>query len=311
MTEQVRADLAAALADDAADAPLRVLRLAFELAAPTLSAAGSDGGVTAIEAVIALDEAFSAAAPVLAAAPALLDAAAAGSAVDDYVRGTATDVATLAGRLAATRSEWEDVRRSEEDLRARAAEHEELLVRVHELRRLARLVTALDELAAQRALVDERLELLRGTAGVAVEGLSAAAGDLVTLTGERLDLLAAPAREALAEAAERQARLAELEARLTTARAGLAAATARQAALTAEHDQTVAALREHEAADRAVAAALAAFGPAAETDALARLTTVLDEVRGRLTEVDGALGAHLAAAAARHDGTAAGRALSA
>ncbi|MEU8006201.1 hypothetical protein AB0B66_34010 [Catellatospora sp. NPDC049111] len=300
MTEKLRAEMTVALADDAPDAALRILRLAFELAQHTVErTARGEGPLSAIEAVIGLDAALSGAVLALARVPDVLTEASAGRAVDEYVDQRAASVRDLADKVAAARVTFDELRESEQELRVRAGEHAELLERIRRLRRLERLVGALDEVSGQRAVVDERLAVLEQVAGAVDEGLTTATADLLRLSTQRLAVLTEPARATLAQAADAQARLAVLENEVGNARVDLDAATARHAALAAERDQTLAALRLHAEADRAVAAALLPHAPGAEGESLTRLLAILNEVRDRLAEVDAALGGHLGQAAAR------------
>lgn len=259
------------------------------------AAASGDGGtVSAIEAVILLDDAMHRLRPLRPAVLTLLAAARPGPTVESDLSGAAGDLSELEERVSAARAEWDTASAREQQAADRLAELAAFKSQVDELRRLERLVAVLDELTGQRQVIEERLGTLRGLATDPEQAIAAAGGELVTLAEDRRKLLAPRARDALARARDALQTLAEEGRNERAERERLETARQRHAQLIAERDGRLAELESYARADAALAAALsattgaAAAGPAA-ADPLERLRSVLDGIAAQLTDVDHAL----------------------
>ena len=287
---------------DASDAPgaeLRALGQAGEQALNLIrqaTASGDGGAVSAIEAVILLDDALRALRPLRSAVPDLLAAARPGPAVASGVSTDVADLTRLEEQLSAARQERDLALAREQATRERLAELSALRAQTADLRRLERLVAVLDDLNRQRDLIEERLATLRRLTDAPEQAIAAGGAELVTLAEERRALLAPQAREALARAEAALRSLAETEETARSERERLAAAEERRAALVAERDVRLKQLEAHARADSALAAALAtapsAVGPAGtggDADPAAQLRRRLDDITAQLTTLDAAL----------------------
>lgn len=290
---------------DASDAPgaeLRALGQAGEQALTLIrqaTASGNGGTVSAIEAVILLDDALRALRPLQVVVPELLAAARPGPAVTSGVSVDVANLATLEEQLAAARQERDLALAREQLTRERLAELSSLRAQATDLRRLERLVVVLDELNRQRDLIEERLATLRQLTGTPEQAITASGAELAVLAEERRALLAPQARDALSRAEAALRSLAETEESARGERERLAAAEERRAALVAERDVRLKQLEAHARADNALAAALASAGPAgtagrAGADAAAQLRQRLDDITAQLTTLDVALRSALA-----------------
>ncbi|MGH3901245.1 MAG: hypothetical protein ACRDTA_23945, partial [Pseudonocardiaceae bacterium] len=220
--------------------------------------------------------------------PSLVATARPGPAVEEYLRECTEALSRLTGGTTRTRTVLAELRQREAELRARVAEHEELLARVTELRRLERLAGALDELQAQREVIDARLAAITAPVIETEQVLGAGAVELVRLTEGRWEALQPAVRASLEQAAEAQARLQIVEQDLRGQESAFMAASARHDELRTEHELRVAALRVHTQADREVADALAAFDGTHGEDVsgLGRTRALLDDVDRQLREAD-------------------------
>ena len=290
---------------DASDAPgaeLRALGQAGEQALTLIrqaTASGNGGTVSAIEAVILLDDALRALRPLQVVVPELLAAARPGPAVTTGVSVDVANLATLEEQLAAARQERDLALAREQVTRERLAELSSLRAQATDLRRLERLVVVLDDLNRQRDLIEERLAALRQLTGAPEQAITASGAELAVLAEERRALLAPQARDALSRAEAALRSLAETEETARAERERLAAAEERRAALVAERDVRLKQLEAHARADIALAAALASAGPAgtadrAGADAAAQLRQRLDDITAQLTTLDVALRSALA-----------------
>lgn len=296
MTTDPRARLAAAAADPAPGAAFDALRWALEWSVAALRELRTADDEATMAAVIALDDALTGSAGLVAEIPALADRGRTGQPVADHLRDLGDRLSAAADAVRATRLTLAELRTAERALHEQLAEHDELRRQVTELRRLARLATALEALSAQRALIDERVARLADQADGTEAGLAGAATRLRRLTDDQLGVLREPTRRALDEAAAAQTELAAEEQRATAARTALAEAAGRAEQLRAEREDRLTALTEHARADRAIADALGAGG----ASGLDRVRAALDQVRDRLHEVDTALGRALAESQTRH-----------
>jgi chromosome segregation ATPase len=312
VTDALRAEIITAVGQTGPAAAMRVLQLALTLATEALpTEAPADGGTgdgTAIETVIALDDALVAAGDLRRRTPALLAAADSGPAVDAFVRDRLAEVTELTGRVGDARATLTALRQAEQDVAARLAELGELRAEVARLRRQEMLARALTELDAQRTELTARADALAGrTAGIE-EDVRRGATTLIRVSGEQLAALAEPVRRALSEAAAaedaRAAALAELtaaETRSAAARTELQQAMARSAELRAEQDDRLAALAAHTEANQRIAEALQRYHPGGPaSSALTGLRALLDETAARLSEIDTALAGVLDERDTRH-----------
>lgn len=289
-------------ASDAPGAELRALRQAGEQALTLIrqaTASGDGGTVSAIEAVILLDDALRALRPLQAVAPELLAAARPGSAVTSGVNADVANLAALEEQLAAARQERDLALAREQVTRERLAELSALRTQVTDLRRLERLVVVLDDLNRQRDLIEERLATLRRLTAAPEQAIAASGAELAALAEERRALLAPQARDALSRAKAALESLAETEEAARREREKLATAEERRAALVAERDVRQKQLEAHARADTALAAALASAGQAgtaapAGADGAAQVRQRLDDITAQLTTLDVALRSALA-----------------
>jgi DNA repair exonuclease SbcCD ATPase subunit len=295
MNAQPREGLESALA---ADDPLAALRCAFAWAARAAAAAQADPDETAaVAAVLALDDALTDAGRLTAGIPALLDKAQLGPAVQRYLAERQRELSELAERVAAARAAHDELARTGAERQARLAEHEQLQDRIREVRRLERLLRALDELESQRGLIEARVEALTEATGDTEQALEAGGGQLVAFTEAALDALTPRTRELAERLIAVQNELSTEEETRRRDEAALAEAAERTEQLRAMHEQRVAGLSAHASADRELAAALSALGglpPGPERTSLERAQILLDEVESRLTDLDAALGGSLA-----------------
>jgi hypothetical protein len=274
------------------------------------TAPNGGGALSPMEAVILLDDAFGQLHELMAVVPGLLAVAPAGEPVQAGLTGQAAEQTALADQVRAARRELELAEAGKQAAQDRLDELAGLREQVDELRRRERLVAALDELADQRQVIEERLVLLRQRTGAPEEALAARAGELVTLAGERRALLAPRARETLAQAGEVCAALAQEEERaraeqerLTATREQLSGAEQRLAELEAERTARLGQLAAHAEAERALAAVLPPDGHEGTNGAPAgRLRSMLDTMTTQLAEVDDVLRDALATVQASYNG---------
>jgi predicted nucleic acid-binding Zn-ribbon protein len=290
LSDEARREIAAALAGDDGLAALRVLRAALDWSA-TVTARFRDRSEdpTAVEAVMLLDDALSTVGALTREVPGLLAAAELGPSVDRYLHDRMVELAELREQVARATAAHDELVRSEQELRARLAEHAKLQQKVASLRRLERLVRALEELRAQRGLLDERLAVLTQRTEGVEEAIGRGSRQLLRLTEEQRRLLAPRVREALEQATSAQAALADEEDRLERDRAALASATERFEQLRSTRDERVAGLAVYAKADRDLVQALAGLtGEAADADrpGLERALAIVDGVEDRLRTVD-------------------------
>jgi DNA repair exonuclease SbcCD ATPase subunit len=248
-----------------------------------------DDDAAAIEAVIQLDDALARLDSFAGEVSDLLALAQAGPSVEEVVRGRADELAAVAERTAAVRSQLELLRGSSQELEARVAEHAQLRQQVAELRRLGLLVVALDELQAQQEVINERLSAL-AHAGEKERSLTGSAAELLSLTRQRLDLLAPELRRVLEEVDDAQQRLADEEERLGRQKTALAEATGRYEQLRALQEQRAAALQAYARADRELLEGVAALPDPPRDDVdptgLDQARALLDDVERRLARID-------------------------
>ncbi|MFD0684386.1 hypothetical protein [Actinomadura fibrosa] len=321
-TDDLKALISAALADEGPVAALTVLRHAAEwaalalatrpAAAPGTLADAAPDDVAAFQAVVALDDALERLADVGRAVPALVEAASPGRPVQDHLREQHARLAAVKARLAATRAELDELRDTERETAELAAEHSELRDRLAELRRLRRLADEVDELRAQQEALTAEAERIT-SAEEAERATGTAAGELLRLTRDQLALLEPRVRQSLEKAAAAQAELAELreqqegaDERIETARAELAGAAAGFERLRERHEQIAGPLRAHLRADRELGAALASALDGgtlslAKDSGLERAERELAAIEARLDALDEILGRALAEHARAHE----------
>ncbi|WP_102919875.1 hypothetical protein [Streptomyces eurocidicus] len=247
-----------------------------------------------LEAVFLLDDALTEAEGVSRAAVRLLARARPGPTAEAYLRDRERELGEVKRRTAAARADFDGLAEAEEELRGRLAEYADLRERVAELRRLERLVEALDALSGQRAAVGERLARLRSRADGVEDAVARDGVELLRLTRDQLALLAPRARTALEDAAAAQAELAFEEGRLAGSEDRLAAVSARLAEVDVLRRERASALSARTRADRRLADALASLpeswhGPYGDGTAPERARALLDGVEERLRDVEEAL----------------------
>lgn len=293
MTDDPRAALLAAASDGAgAHSALRALRHALQWSAQAIGdvAPADSGDPTAIELVMALDDALSEVAGLVARAPALTEAAMAGPSVREYLDQRGDALTELARRIAVARQEHDELAAIEAQLRDGAEEHQRLVERIDELRRLRRLHDELPALREQQAALATAAEAMTGPVGETMQALRDTSEHLVTLDAERQADLDARTRELLATLARAQQQFAELTRQHTATEAQLHDKHDEYEKLRDEHANWLPALNQLVEIDADLRDRLAA----------ARDETTLDRVHGMLTraqtvldDVDAALGVAL------------------
>ncbi|MEY9947674.1 hypothetical protein [Kitasatospora sp. GAS1066B] len=302
--EEIRREIRQALDGGGATASLDVLCAALTWACAELrTLEAGPGGTTALAALYALDDALSAGAGLPDVVPGLLDAARAGAGLRQGVREL-TDRMAQAGRLLADeRDALTELAGREEELRRRLAEHGELRRQVDELRRLERIVAALDGLGEQQEAITARLLQLRGKDAGVEDALRIGAERLLRLSGEQAAVLSPQTRQTLELADRAEAELTAEQQDFDEGAKRLARARERLTELRARRGEQLAALQLHARADAELARALAgaaaaeepapaaASGPtvAAERSAVAEAEALADYLEARLQRVDAVL----------------------
>jgi chromosome segregation ATPase len=283
--DDARDEIGAALADPAAGGPqtaLRVLGLALRWSAAAVRGVeGGPGGSTALAALYALDDALEEIGPLAAALPGLLAAASPGEQVGGGTKELLERLAGAAEQVAAERARLEELTAGEEELRARLAEHDALRRQADELRRLERLVLALDALAEQQQVIADRLAALRGRDAGVEEALRTSGDALVRLSEDQLAVLGPQTRQVLERAAAAQGALSAQVREHARQTAELAAYQDRLERIRAEHGARLASLRRYAAADRDLSRALGT-----EDASLARVEEYAAGVEAQLREAD-------------------------
>jgi hypothetical protein len=300
--EDSRREIAEALAASdttGAGAALQVLGHAFRWVTAALRGLeGGAGGSDALAALFDLDLALEAGSALPDVLPGLLAAARPGDQGAPYTEELTRRLAQTTDRVRVERERLEKLTATEEALRARLTLHEELRRQVDELRRLERLVVALDGLRDQQQVIQERLVELRGRDAGADEGLRTSSDALVRLTEDQLAVLAPQTRQTLERAATAQRALAAAEREYRASSDELAACHDRLERIRTDRGGQLASLARHAQADRELAHALrGAVGPvgaasavAEETVTLEQVATVTEVIERRLREADEALG---------------------
>ncbi|MFC8665716.1 hypothetical protein [Streptomyces sp. NPDC057199] len=297
MVDDCRRGIAEALAaDDTSDqeAALRVLGHALRWAAAALRRQDdAAGGAPALAALYALDDALEDARGLAQALPGLLAAARPG---DQVARGTGDlmrELTEVTDRVRGERETLERLADTQAALRGRLAEHEGLRRQVDELRRLERLVVALDGLQEQQQVIGARLAELRGRDAGVDEALRTSSDALVRLTEDQLTVLAPRTRGTLERAATVQSALAAAEREYRASSDELATYQDRLEAVQAAQGSRLASLNRHARADRLLARALheasGAGAPATAPDGgltLEQVEAAADVIERRLRDAD-------------------------
>ncbi|MEV8391390.1 MULTISPECIES: hypothetical protein [unclassified Streptomyces] len=256
---RARQELRGALTDGAgAPAALSALGASLRWAAAALAEARDGDGVAALEGLFGLFDALEELPALAAEAPRLVTAARPGQRLAEQLDKRLAELTSLHERLRDDRAALERLAAAEDELRQRLADHAELRERIAELRRLERLVDALDALSGQQRVVDERLKALRGRDDSAERTLAADCGTLVRLSEDQLDALGPRVREALHRAEESGERLAAEERELARTTSELDTLQQRLDAVRAELGERIPELRRYARADRELAEALSA-----------------------------------------------------
>ncbi|MEU9166307.1 hypothetical protein AB0D34_00585 [Streptomyces sp. NPDC048420] len=279
------------------EAALRVLGHALRWAAGALRQVDAgEGGAPALAALYALDDALTDGRELARELPGLVVAARPGPEVARGSEELMRELTDTADRVRAARETLEQLAATEDALRGQLAEHTELRRQVDELRRLERLVAALDALQDQQQVIGARLAELRGRDTGVDQAMRTSSDALVRLTEDRLALLAPQTRETLERAATAQNALAAAEREYRASNAELAGYQDRLEAVHAAQGARLASLNRHARADRELAHALrgaaGAEGPAAPAGGgltLEQVEVLADTVERRLREADAAL----------------------
>lgn len=307
-TRREIADVLAATDITDQQAALRVLGRAFQWAADSIGRVdGGASGSNALAALYALDDALEDSQVLAEALPGLLAAARPGDRVGSGTDELMRRLTEVSDQVAADRATLEKLAATEEALHRRLAEHEELRKQVDELRRLERLVVALDALREQQEVISERLAELRGRDAGVDEALRTSSDALVRLTEDQLSILAPQTGQTLERAAAAQSALAAAEREHQASTAELASYHDRLERIQAERGALLASLSRHAQADRELARALrdaAAMG--GDTSAvqeqrvtLAQVEAAAEAIERRLREADETLGGVLQERAAQ------------
>lgn len=285
------------IGEGASQIALRVLRHALEWSTSALGEhVGTATGPTrtdTLDLVMALDDALSQVDGLLALVPALAEAGVVGGPVTRYLRRQSAALTEFAGHVAAARREHEELAEVETRLLADEAEHERLVTRLVELRRMRDLAEGLPELRAQEQELAGRLERMLTPVAEAEQALLDTANQVVTLSAERLALLGDRTRTVLETLRRGEAEWADETRTHENAERELGAQRAEFDKLRAARDIRLAQLSAHSAINRDLVERL---GPTNAT-ALETAGGMLAEVEAVLDRLDGAL----ADAVTRHD----------
>jgi hypothetical protein len=282
-----------AVADDTT-AALSALGVSLRKAAAALAQAPDDDGVAALGWLYDLFDALEEVPALAAEAPRLVAVARPGQRPAEQLDRLLAELTTLHARLRDDRAALKRLAAAEDDLREGLEDHAELRERIAELRRLERLVDALDALSGQQRVVDERLQVLRDRDGSAERTLTADCDTLVRLTEEQLDALGSRTREVLHLADERGRQLAAQERELARVTSDLDELGRRLDAVRAELGERIPQLERYARADRELAEALSAWDRVdgdARADRFAKGPTVLERARADAAEVEQRLAA--------------------
>ncbi|GCD40593.1 hypothetical protein [Streptomyces paromomycinus] len=269
---------------------LHALRWSLEWAAQAVARlAGEAPEDVATEAVFLLDDAIGSASGLTGAVPSLLRAARPGPDVVSYLREGQQELTDLGAKVRELRHQLDELAGTRSDLDARLADMAGLRAQVAEVRRLERLVEALEDVQEQRDVLDTRLTLLRERADGTEEAVRLGSGELLRLSEERLTRLATPVRQALERAAEAQRDLTEAEGQLAGAEEAATEAAQRTDQVRAERER-LAQLTTWARINHRIVVSLAEYAePGNGDDALAQITDALGTVESRLGELDAAL----------------------
>jgi DNA repair exonuclease SbcCD ATPase subunit len=263
----------------------------------------------AFRAIAAADRALAGAPELLRALTPLLELGEPGDYVTAELTKNQSLLAEISRQTAPYKDQLDTLLDSENRLQDAAAERDAVLERIEDLRRIEQLAAADADLRAQRDALETRADQVARAVADADVGLVLAGRELITLTGDLLEVVEEEIKQTLRRAADQdrllQARLAERQATLRriaedTARVEeqLAAAEDEAAAAESEFEQTrtttsarLAALSRYAAANRAVSAALAAASAESGLagDGAAAVTADLNEAERRLAAADAAM----------------------
>lgn len=292
-TEEARQRIAAAMsAVDSPSAPFEALRGALEWAAATVRAAdGSEAGSSALLTLIDLDDALEAVPAMANALPGLMSAVQPGDQVQQQLENQTRALSDLKDKVAAGHATLDELAVREKELADRAAQHTELRRQVNELRRLERLVAALDVLSEQQQVIDARLRVLRTFDNGADTTLRAGSEEVLRLTEQQLALITPRTRTALDNADLAQRSLAEQETSLAVVVSELTEVTDRLEQIRNELGARFTELRLREQADRDLAQALARFSGTSSAEITERTQieharAVVETVGERLAEAE-------------------------
>lgn len=319
VTENPKTKLSTALADQGPLVALHVLRWAIDWSAGTIedvlaSLRGvppADGApdsaddaeslrTVALEAVLALDDALGRIDGLRACIPALTDAAIVGQPVADQLNRQIETLDALVDRTKVIRRDHEALRANEQRLRAEAADYDQLVTEVEELRRLEGLVASLPGVRAQHEDLSRRLVAMVAPAEAAERALVDTAQQIITLSTERQAHLRDRTRQVLADVSRVELAWEQEVRRHEAEKARLSAAVARYERLRDEQAPRVAALTEYARIDQELANQLIGSGAAGEAGAEPDSDAVraaLDSAQHALESVD----AGLRRALAEHD----------
>jgi hypothetical protein len=318
--EPVQARELRAVLDRGADlAALDALGLSLRWACDVLRGDATRTPAAALRAVAQADRALCTAPEFFAELSSLMERGEPAAEVAADLTRYAAQLAELDRLTAPRRNRLRELLDADARLQTAADSLDEVNARIAELERLQEVAAHLAELRGQRDRLEERLGTAAGAAADVEAGIVAATGPLLVATREALDTLTEHARERLRQAAEQdrllQERIAEQreiaaqaaartraeQAKLATARERAAEELAKYQAAHADALGRTAALRRYQAANRAVADALAGRAAALtgsdaqDADPVAQALYALDGVQERLGEIDELLGAALAA----------------
>jgi putative ABC transport system permease protein len=271
----------------------------------------------AFRAVAAADRALADAPDFLRALAPLLELGEPGDYVTTELREHRERLAEMSRQTAPYRDQLDTLLDSEQRLQSAAAEHDAIMKRIVDLRRIEQLAASAAELRAQRDALEVRADKVARAVADADAGLVLAGQELVTISGDLLEALEEEIRQILRRATEQdrllQARLAERQATMrriaedrSQVEEQLAAAENEAAAAEAAFDEArtatsarLAALSRYAAANRAISGALTAASAESglangDAAAAAAVTADLDEAERRLATADTAMAGILA-----------------
>jgi DNA repair exonuclease SbcCD ATPase subunit len=272
------------------DAALAELGRAITRAADALVAVSDDDEATAYRCARALDVAFGDLTELLRTVPGIVGLGDPGPKISQRLEQRRAELATRRSQASAYREKLDDLAESERSLAEVTEEAGRLRARISELNRAERLASEIPGLRTQARALEEAVAAADAADAPEIGVRIAQAADQFAALTERQREALGEETDKLVAGAERAARqFGEQRARRDAAVADLARHESETAQLAAEHSETLPILTAWTEADADLADGLRAAGFGAGGGALQVLTTELNGIRQRLTDLDNSL----------------------